>query len=112
MKYSKIETHKFAPKICDTNCLIDINTLIVKEGCSEPMPIFTNNEEVIDMDFVEINLAKAQKRTQNKSMDVAFVVNLGSPENNEVVLTEFRFNYVNLKNLKKTRSFWKSTRLH
>ncbi len=107
MKYSKVETHNLASKICSVNCIIDINTILVQEGCSETMPIFTNNEEIIDMDFVESRLSSAEKRSPNKSMDSTFVVNEGSADTNEAVLTEFRFNYLNLKNLKKQDLFGK-----
>jgi len=106
IKYSKSETRNLATKTAVENCLSDINMLIEKEGCSEP-PIFANGEEMIDMDCVEKGAARAQERNLNKSMDAAFIANLQTTETNEVVLTEFRFNYRNLRNLKKQDLFGK-----
>ena len=107
IKFSQVETHILSIKICTENCLVDINVLIAKEGCSEAMPVFNSKEEIIDMDFVEAVLARAKKRNQSKSMDSVFVIKSDSENTNQAVLTEFRFNYENLKNLKKQDLFGK-----
>lgn len=99
MKYSKTETLKLSAQINKDRCLEYLNDLILKEGCSETMPVFVNNEIILDMDCVELQLAMANSRNQNKSMDSAFVIadNVGTKK--EILLVEFRFNYTNMKNL-------------
>jgi hypothetical protein len=99
MKYSETETRNLSAQINKDMCLEDLNDLIVKEGCSETLPVFVNNEIVLDMDCVELKLAKAESRKQNKSMDSAFVIADNSGTKKDILLVEFRFNYTNMKNL-------------
>ena len=101
MKYSKIETLELSAQINKDRCLDYLNDLILKEGCSETMPVFVNNEIVLDMDCVELQLATANVRNQNKSMDSAFIIADNAGGIIEILLVEFRFNYTNLKNLKR-----------
>jgi len=102
MKYSKFKTLKLAVNFQKQDCLQNLNTLVVAEGCTEAMPFFMNNEVVIDMDCVERKLAISNRRLKFKSMDSAFVNSI-----DEIVLVEFRFNYVNMKNLDKSSLFGK-----
>ena len=101
MKYSKFKTIKLSVLLNKSECLVDINTLIIKEGCLEDMPMFVNSEVIIDMDCVERNLSIEQGRagTPNKSMDSAFVIS--DNINIEILLVEYRFNYTKMKNLDK-----------
>jgi hypothetical protein len=99
MKYSETETLKLSAQINKDQCLLGLNVLISKEGCSETMPVFVNNEIILDMDCVELQLAMANTRKQNKSMDSAFVITDNSGKKKEILFVEFRFNYTNLKNL-------------
>lgn len=103
MKYSEIETTKFAAQINQTACLVDLNRLVLTEGCIDTMPVFTSNEVVIDMDCVERRIARAARRNRNKSMDSSFVIVDSSNNANEILLVEFRFNYENMKNLDKSK---------
>lgn len=102
MRYSKFKTLKLAVNLQKQDCLQNLNTLVVAEGCTEAMPFFTNNEVIIDMDCVERKVAASNGRLQFKSMDSAFVNYI-----DEIVLVEFRFNYVNMKNLDKVSLFGK-----
>lgn len=97
MKYCKNNTELFANNVGFQTCLVNLNDLILKEGCSETLPFFHTSESVIDMDMVERIVASAEKRPPNKSMDSSFIITTNS--STEIVFVEFRFNYVNLKNI-------------
>lgn len=58
------------------------------------------NEICINLDKIESFLARSEKRSCNKTMDLCF----GALENNakQIVLCECRFNYQNADNLSKT----------
>lgn len=99
MKYSRTETLRLSNLINQNLCLEYLNELISDEGCSSPHPIFVNNEIVLNMDCVEADLANAGGRLRDKSMDSAFVIIDNTGTISEILLVEFRFNYVNLKNL-------------
>ncbi len=101
MKYSRVETLNLAAQINKEECLEDLNKLILREGCSDTMPVFKKNEVVLDMDCVEYELATTEGRTFNKSMDSAFVIVNDDGTAREIILVEFRFNYQSLKNLDK-----------
>lgn len=105
MKYSLIETINFADFINKKESLVDLNQLIVKEGCIDNMPVFTNCEVVLDMDLVEKITAKTENRILNKSMDSSLIIE--DKQNKKVLLVEFRFNYVNMKNLDKNDLYGK-----
>jgi hypothetical protein len=105
MKYSKIETINLSVLINKKQCLKNLNELIITEGCTDVMPVFTNEEIVLDMDFVEGRTASEQKRIPHKSMDSAFMIIDKEGDNKEILLVEFRFNYSNMKNLDKKSLF-------
>ena len=106
MKYSKEQTIHLATLLNKTTCLQDINQLIVKEGCTEEI-FFIHQEELLDMDCVENQLAKEGQRNRFKSMDSALVVVQESDATHKIILVEFRFNYQNMKNLTKVELFEK-----
>lgn len=101
MKYSKPKTIAFADTINKVACLKNLNALVIVEGCSETMPFFENDDVVIDMDCVEHKVASAERRIPNKSMDSAFIISNATGLRDAILLVEFRFNYVNMKNLDK-----------
>lgn len=102
LRYSKIDTEKLAIDINKTECLVYLNKLIIDEGCLDEMPVFENNEVVINMDCVEKLVAKSENRKQLKSMDSSFVIG-----NDQILLTEFRFNYKKMSNLNREELFGK-----
>jgi len=99
MKYSRISTIKLGIQAGFKDCLSNLNSLIVKDGCLEAMPFFDASDIVLDMDCVESKIAKSQGRANNKSMDSLFVVK-DSNGQCEIVFVEFRFNYKSMNNLK------------
>ena len=60
MKYSKISTIKLGIQMGFKDCLSNLNSLIVKDGCLETMPFFNANDIVLDMDCVESKIAKTE----------------------------------------------------
>lgn len=109
MIYSKSETLVLADEINRNKCIKELNFLISKDGCSETMPFFVNEEIVLNMDCVEGKLASEEKRSPNKSMDSAFIITNHDGNKKEILLVEFRFNYENMKNLDKYELFDKVT---
>ncbi len=99
MKYSVEATTHFAESIDKSAYLTDLNILISKEGCSTP--IFIQGEIVLDMDAVERFIANEENRNVRKSMDAACVITNSEHIIQKVLLVEFRFNYANMRNLKK-----------
>lgn len=99
MTYSKEATVNFSNKIGYSECLTEINSLIIKDGCAERMPFFDCDCNILNMDCVENKIAKAEKRTNNKSMDSLFII-INENGLEEIVFVEYRFNYQSMKNLK------------
>lgn len=99
MKYSRIETIRFGIQIGFKDCLTNLNSLLIKDGCLEVMPFFDEKNIVLDMDCVEAKIAKSEKRPNNKSMDSLLLIK-DSFGNTEIVFIEYRFNYKSMKNLK------------
>ena len=56
---------------------------------------------MLDLDCVEINIARSEHRPNNSSMDLCFVTT--DDINDLVQLVELRFNYTELKNVKRTK---------
>lgn len=73
-----------------------INDVMLAEGAKRK--IF-KNEVCINLDKIEVFLAKAEKRDRRSTMDICF----GVLKNNvkQLVLCECRFNYQNTNNLSK-----------
>lgn len=100
MKYDRTLTLNHIKSMQHPACLIDFNSLIVKEGFNANLPVFENGIDVLDLDCVERVLAASAGRNQNKSMDCTFAIK--DDTNAELLLVEFRFNYQNMKNLTRT----------
>lgn len=99
MNYSKISTIRFAINIGFKDCLTNLNNLISKEGCQEPLPFFEIDTLVLDTDCIESKIARRESRNNNKSMDSAFICKDASG-NQIIIFAEFRFNYKSMKHLK------------
>jgi len=109
MRYSQVETSGLAVQINKPQSLKDLNQLIVSEGYAGTMPVFTNSEIIIDMDYVEEVVANEEGRNRNKSMDSSAIITNDSGTVKEILLVEFRFNYLNMRNLDKRALFDKVT---
>lgn len=73
-----------------------IHDLTYKEDLSKEevyLASFNEDDKVIDLDELEIVLAKKYKRCRNCSMDLSFVISDEDEKAKEVVLVEYRFNY-------------------
>lgn len=99
MKYNKTDTQNHIVSLAHESCLKDFNQIVLDEDDSiSVLPTyFINDEIVLDLDCVEVNLAKSSGRNRNRTMDTAFVISNTSKM--EVLLVELRFNYQNLSNL-------------
>lgn len=106
-KYSKVETLSLAKRINKEQCLVDLNNLIINEGFSGTVPIFIQNEIVIDMDCVEKIVADEERRNRNKSMDCVLVIIDSVNSTKEILMVEFRFNYINMRNLDRNSLYGK-----
>jgi hypothetical protein len=102
MKYNNTETESHIVAQTYSSCLVDIDQLIFKDDDSllEVGNEF-DNSVVIDLDGVEILRAQADKRNQKSTMDCTFAIS--DDTKTEMLLVEFRFNYVNLQNLNRNK---------
>lgn len=102
MKYNNTETESHIVAQTYPSCLVDIDQLIFKDDDSllEVGNEF-DNSVVIDLDGVEILRAQADKRNQKSTMDCTFAIS--DDAKTEMLLVEFRFNYVNLQNLNRNK---------
>lgn len=96
MVYCKKTTDGHFQSVAHSDCLIELNQMITKEGprCS----IFDNSWTVLDLDALEINLKASQRRSnQYKTCDFA----TGIKQNNaaKMLLVECRFDYKSANNL-------------
>src|SRR5258705_12834405 len=106
MKYCHTATS--GQTVCSTYpvCLEEFNVVIVREGYVGAIPFFTNSEEVINCDTLEIEISKAAGNPAlNSSMDVAF--GISDTNNAELVLVEIRLNYTNPNNVSSSKLFQK-----
>jgi hypothetical protein len=98
MKYNKIETENQCILNSFNLCKKDFNEAILKDDDSlNQLPNYFTNVEIIDLDCIELNKAKLEKRLQCKTMDLTFAIS--DPFTIEMLLVELRFNYFNLSNL-------------
>ncbi len=109
MKYAKKATVEFAKHIGKEECLEPVDQLIINEGCIDQNINFNGDELVLNMDCVEGKIALLEKRHCNKSMDSAFIAEDLNGASQQIVFVEYRFNYVNLSNVKKQDLFGKVT---
>lgn len=102
MKYSKQKTASHIVAQTYPSCLVDIDQLIFKDDDSllEVGNEF-DNSDVIDLDGVEILRAQTERRNQKSTMDCTFAIS--DESKTEMLLVEFRFNYVNLQNLNRNK---------
>lgn len=89
MVYCKKATEEHPISIKFPQSLIGINTMITKEG--QRCNMFENNLRVLDMDDVETNLARQQKRSKNKTTDFAMGIKIN--KSTKFLLAEGRFRY-------------------
>lgn len=102
MKYNKIETLNHIVSKSFSCCVKDFNEIILNEDdLLTVKPTFFSDVDVIDLDCVELNLARSQKRNQNSTMDSSFAIS--DKSNLEMLLVELRFNYTNLSNLSRQK---------
>ncbi len=79
------------------NCVENIKDLTIVEGGKNP-PF--NDEKCLNLDKVEGILAQKEKREARKTMDMSFGIVLGNQR--QFLLCEYRLNYKNVKNLKRS----------
>ena len=98
MKYNKTETENHCILNSFNLCKKDVNEEILKYDDSlNQLPNYFTNVEIIDLDCIERNKAKLEKRLQCKTMDLTFAIS--DSFTIEMLLVELRFNYFNLSNL-------------
>ncbi|MCL2649444.1 MAG: hypothetical protein FWD60_00275 [Candidatus Azobacteroides sp.] len=82
------------------DCIVRINVIVEEEGggkCS----LFKDEFEVLNLDKIENKLAQREKRNKRKTVDFIFGIEKAREPKN-IVLTECKFNYKNVKNLDMT----------
>ncbi len=94
-KYCKETTITHRLSITHKDCLIDINNLSKKNGAKKE--VFKKEIEVLNLDCVEIKLAKNERRNRKKTMD--FVVGLKRKNENKMLLIDFKLKAKNGKNI-------------
>ena len=102
MKYDKISTvsHYLAVKM--SKIVVNLDLMIHSEDISSL--IMANNfpdTKVLDIDAAEVEIAKYEFRLQNSTMDCSFAIS--DLNDTKMLLVEFRFNYLNLKNLNRNK---------
>ena len=101
MKYCRTTTLNHPVSVAHPNCIEDINTLIVREGCSRAVPLFTNSEIVINLDFAEELIANASGRLLNKSMDMGFGIKNSSSTKINMLMVELKFDVKDFYHLRR-----------
>lgn len=93
MKYSLKHTRNHPIITQFPICLIDIENLLVKDGCDViPSPFYNTNTLIIDGDELEKNTAVLEDRKdKHNSTDVIFICSNGEKE--QVQLVELKFNF-------------------
>lgn len=99
MKYIRTTTIRHPVSVSYGNCLEDINVLIKREGYNGVFPLFIKKEIVINMDFVEREIAHRAHRSKKKSMDMAFGVSDKISGIINMLMVELKLNKKSLKNL-------------
>ncbi len=89
--------HKLALKFSDS--IENIHDIIVSEG-GKNSPFKNQNQVCINIDKVEKNRAKKEKRNAYKTMDTSFAISYG--KKNEMVLCEYKLNYKKPENISKS----------
>lgn len=102
MKYCSGTTINHPIAQSHKDCINDINKLIAEEGFTCSAPVFSSNEMVLNLDLAEEIIAKIQKRSKNKSMDMALGLKSMDSTIKEMLMIEFKFNMTSFYNLKKS----------
>ena len=102
MKYCRITTENHPVSLTYSDCIEDINALLVKEGHITPPLTFTNAEVVLNLDCVEARLALIQgNKDKNKSMDLTFGIANNDRSIQLMVLVELKLNNSNPNNVRR-----------
>lgn len=102
MKYNKNKTLTHIISKTYPCCVKDYNEIVKHEDNSlTEVPNYFTKTDVIDLDCVERERAKSEKRNQISTMDSTFAIS--DDENLEMLLIELRFNYKNLSNLNRQK---------
>lgn len=80
-----------------SGCVEKIYDITISEGGKKP-PF--SSEVALNMDKIELSIAKKDKRNARKTMDMAFGVKRGRSK--QFVLCEYRLNYKNPNNIRKS----------
>ena len=91
MVYCKKETEEHSISRTFPRSLIGMNAMITREG--QRCNIFANNWVVLDMDDVETNLARQQRRSKTSTTDFAMGIKITN--SSKMLLVECRFRYGN-----------------
>lgn len=102
MKYNNNETLNHIVSKSYPCCVKDFNEVVFNEDDSlSEIPDYFAETDVIDLDCVEIERARIERRNQISTMDCTFAIS--DNENLEMLLVELRFNYKNLSNLNRQK---------
>lgn len=96
-KYCKIATNQHPLCVSDKSCIELINAVCIAEGAKKTQ---FATEVCLNLDKLEGKFAQKDKRNARKTMDISFGVSSGNEQ--RTVLCEFRLNYKNVNNLKKS----------
>ncbi len=102
MKYCAQTTqdHKIA---VEHECLQGLDELMIQEGYIGATPFFHPQVQILNLDIAESKVAAKEMRVPNKSMDLAFGLRDDSLNGlKKMLLVELRFNYINMRNLKRS----------
>lgn len=78
------------------NCLNNIQSHILKEGCKNKL---FDKEQCLNLDEIEICLAKKERRSKNSTVDA--VIGLKKSSLRNILLCDFKFNVKNPRNIDK-----------
>lgn len=101
MKYCKITTINHPISLTYPNCIEDINSLFIREGYASSQKPFINNEVILNLDFVESEVAPLANRPKNRSMDFTFGLSNNGQSIQLMVLAELKLNQQNPNQLKR-----------
>ncbi len=99
MKYSRELTHNLSITMNKLECIEIFDDLNLNDGFVETPDLFEYDTIVLNMDCVETRNAFAEHRDNRRSMDCAFGIESNETIDQEILMVELRYNYLNLKNL-------------
>ncbi len=103
MQYNQQQTISNLLAEKHSGCVKEINAIILQEDDSlSEVPSLFDDVLVIDLDCVEKQTAKKERRNQQKTMDITFAINpLNKQQLTEMLLVELRLNFKNPSNIKR-----------